>query len=150
MDSLFERRNEPYNLRNFQEFLTEKKRTALWSWDTWDSYWSPQLWSLLPENIKEVASLEIFQREKTGSVTIVHADYVNLICRILDFFKVIYIYIYIYIATIYNVLLFIMYYVLFSIIVNVLVGRCKLVLNRRYKSTVKKVFFKQKTKKRAI
>ena len=25
MDSLFERRNEPYNLRNFQEFLTEKK-----------------------------------------------------------------------------------------------------------------------------
>ena len=25
MDSIFERRNEPYNLRNFQEFLTEKK-----------------------------------------------------------------------------------------------------------------------------
>ena len=42
-----------------------------------------------------------------------------------------------------------MYYVLFSIIVNVLVGRCKLVLNRRYKSTVKKVFFKQKTKKKS-
>ena len=31
MDSIFDRRNEPYNLRNFQEFLTEKKRTALWS-----------------------------------------------------------------------------------------------------------------------
>ena len=34
MDSMFERRNEPYNLRNFQEFLTEKKKNcALWSWD---------------------------------------------------------------------------------------------------------------------
>ena len=31
MDSIFERRNEPYNLRNFQEFLTEKKNCALWS-----------------------------------------------------------------------------------------------------------------------
>ena len=30
-DSMFERRNEPYNLRNFQEFLTEKKKCALWS-----------------------------------------------------------------------------------------------------------------------
>ena len=30
-DSMFERRNEPYNLRNFQEFLTEKKNCALWS-----------------------------------------------------------------------------------------------------------------------
>ena len=34
MDSMFERRNEPYNLRNFQKFLTEKKNCALWSWDT--------------------------------------------------------------------------------------------------------------------
>ena len=28
MDSMFERRNESYNLRNFQEFLTERKRTV--------------------------------------------------------------------------------------------------------------------------
>ena len=34
MDSMFERRNEPYNLRNFKEFLTEKKNYALWSLDT--------------------------------------------------------------------------------------------------------------------
>ena len=54
MDSMFERRNEPYNLRNFQEFLTEKKRTVRYGLETL-SYWSPQLWSLLPENIKEVA-----------------------------------------------------------------------------------------------
>ena len=34
MDSMFERRNESYNLCNFQEFLSERKRTALWLWDT--------------------------------------------------------------------------------------------------------------------
>ena len=34
MGSMFERRNEPYNLRNFKEFLTEKKNYALWSLDT--------------------------------------------------------------------------------------------------------------------
>ena len=61
MDSIFERRNEPYNLHNFQEFLTEKKELCIMV------------------------------------LTIVHTDYVNLIYRILDFFKVIYI------ATIYNV-----------------------------------------------
>ena len=27
------------------------------------SYWSPQLWSLLPESSKEVESLDIFKRE---------------------------------------------------------------------------------------
>ena len=58
MDSMFERRNEPYNLRNFQEFLTEEKRTVHYGRETF-SYRSPQLWSLLPENIKEVDSLEI-------------------------------------------------------------------------------------------
>ena len=58
MDSMFERRNEPYNLRNFQEFLTEEKRTVHYGRETL-SYRSPQLWSLLPENIKEVDSLEI-------------------------------------------------------------------------------------------
>ena len=30
MDSMFERRNESYNLPNFEEFLTERKRTV-WS-----------------------------------------------------------------------------------------------------------------------
>ena len=34
MDSMFERRNESYNLRNFHEFLTERKTAALWSRDT--------------------------------------------------------------------------------------------------------------------
>ena len=47
MDSMFERRNEPYN---------RKKRTVHYGLKTL-SYQSPQLWSLLPENIKEVESL---------------------------------------------------------------------------------------------
>ena len=34
MDSMFERRNESYNLRNFQEFLTERKRTVDYGLET--------------------------------------------------------------------------------------------------------------------
>ena len=62
LDSMFERRNDSYNLRNFQEFLTERKRTMHYGLETL-SYWSPQLWSLLLENIKKVESLEIFKRK---------------------------------------------------------------------------------------
>ena len=61
----FERRNESYNLRNFQEFLGESKRTLHYGLETL-SYRSPQLWSLLPENIKEVESIEIFKRKVKG------------------------------------------------------------------------------------
>ena len=58
---MFERRNESYNLCNFQEFVIERKRMrygleAL-------SYRSPQLWSLLSENIKEVELLKILKRK---------------------------------------------------------------------------------------
>ena len=42
MDSMFERRNEPYNLRNFQKFLTEKKRIVHYGLQTL-SYRPPQL-----------------------------------------------------------------------------------------------------------
>ena len=53
MDSMFERRNESYNLRNFQEFFTERKRTVYYGLETL-SYRSPQVWSLLPEKINKV------------------------------------------------------------------------------------------------
>ena len=62
MDSMFERRNKSYNLHNFQQFFTEIKLTVHYDLETL-SYWSPQLWSLLPENIKEVQSFEIFKRK---------------------------------------------------------------------------------------
>ena len=62
MDSMFERRNESYNLRNFEKFFAERKKAVHYGLETL-SYRSLQLWSLLPEKIKEVESLEIF---KTG------------------------------------------------------------------------------------
>ena len=65
-DSMFERRNESFNLRKFQEFLTERKKTVHYGLEKL-SYWSSKLWSLLPENIKEIESLEIF-KEKVRNV----------------------------------------------------------------------------------
>ena len=62
MNSMFERRNKSYNLRNFQEFLTERIGTVYYGVETL-IHRSPQLWSLLPQNIKEVESLEIFKRK---------------------------------------------------------------------------------------
>ena len=62
MDSRFERRNGSYNLRNFQEFLTERKKLCIYGFETL-TYRSPQLWSLLPEDIKEVESLKIFKKK---------------------------------------------------------------------------------------
>ena len=62
VDSMFERRNESYNLRNFEEFFAERKKAVHYGLETL-SYRSLQLWSLLPEKTKEVESLEIF---KTG------------------------------------------------------------------------------------
>ena len=62
MDSMFERTNKYYNLCNFQEFLTEKKRIVYYGSEAL-SYRFPQLQFLLPENIKEVESLEFFKRK---------------------------------------------------------------------------------------
>ena len=52
MDSMFERRIESCNLRNFQEFLTERKRIVHYNPETL-SYQSLELWSLLTESILE-------------------------------------------------------------------------------------------------
>ena len=62
MDTVFKRRDESYNLRNFQEFLTKRKRTIHYGLETL-SYRFPQLWPLLPENFKEVELLKIFKRK---------------------------------------------------------------------------------------
>ena len=47
-DSMFERKNKPYSLHNFQELLTEAKRTMHYGLAKL-GYRSPQLWFLLPE-----------------------------------------------------------------------------------------------------
>ena len=43
MNNMFERRNNAYNLRNFQEFVTKRKRTVKMGLETLN-YRSPQLW----------------------------------------------------------------------------------------------------------
>ena len=47
MESILNKRFNTYNLRNFQEFATERKRTVWYGLETL-SYRYPQLWSLLP------------------------------------------------------------------------------------------------------
>ena len=45
MDFMFEKRNNTYNLRNFQEFAIKRKRTLKIGLESL-SYRSPQLWSM--------------------------------------------------------------------------------------------------------
>ena len=61
MESILNKRFNTYNLRNFQEFVTERKRTVWHGLETL-SYRNPQLWSLLPESLKEMNSLTQFKR----------------------------------------------------------------------------------------
>ena len=56
MDNMFERRNNTYNFRNFQEFAAKRKRTVKMGLETLN-YRSPQLWSILPENLRQINSL---------------------------------------------------------------------------------------------
>ena len=52
---MFESGNNTYNLRNFQEFPAKRKRTVKMSLETLN-YRSPQLWSILPENLRQISS----------------------------------------------------------------------------------------------
>ena len=56
MDFMFERRNNTHNLRNFQEFAAKRKRTVKMDLETLN-YRSPQLWSILPENLRQINSV---------------------------------------------------------------------------------------------
>ena len=55
MDFMFERGNNTYNLRNFLEFATKRKTVKI-GLETLN-YRSPKLWSILPENLRQVNSL---------------------------------------------------------------------------------------------
>ena len=61
MESISNQRFNTYNLKNFQEFATERKRTVSYGLETL-SYRYPQLWSLLPESLKEMNSFSQFKR----------------------------------------------------------------------------------------
>ena len=61
MDSILKGRNNTYNVRNFQGFWRERKRTVYFGLET-ISYRSPQLWSLLPGHMRQLNSIDQFKR----------------------------------------------------------------------------------------
>ena len=60
MGDMFNAKRNIDNLRNFQELVTEKKRAAKNGLET-ISYRAPQLWSILPEEIKLLTYLDSFK-----------------------------------------------------------------------------------------
>ena len=61
MNSMLTERRNIYNLRNFQEFETEKKRTVNYGLESF-SYRSPQLWMALPKELKDIEVLAQFKK----------------------------------------------------------------------------------------
>ena len=59
MDSMLNRRNISYNFRNLQEFQSQRKRTVFNGLETL-SYRALQLWTLLPEEIKQRNTVNLF------------------------------------------------------------------------------------------
>ena len=62
VNSMFKRRNESYNLRNFQYFLTERKRTVHYGLETL-SYWSHNCLNNC-QKYQSVSVLKTFSSEK--------------------------------------------------------------------------------------
>ena len=61
MGSILKGRNNTYNVRSFQEFEAERKRTVYFGLET-ISCKSLQLWSLLPEYMRQLNSTDQFKR----------------------------------------------------------------------------------------
>ena len=61
MESILKGRNNTDIVRNFQEFETEGKRTVYFGVET-ISYRSLQLWSLLPEHMTQLNSIDQFKK----------------------------------------------------------------------------------------
>ena len=81
MDFMFERRNNTHNPRNFQQFAAKRKRTTKIGIETLN-YRSPQLRSILPENLRQINSLVQFKKALgNGIVLTVRADYVSYTCQ---------------------------------------------------------------------
>ena len=53
MDFMFEKRIDTYNLRNFQEIATKRKRIVKMDLESLNHRF-PQLWSILPENLRQM------------------------------------------------------------------------------------------------
>ena len=65
IDYMFQVRNINYNLRHFQKIANSKKNSVKMGLETM-SYRAPQLWKLVPTEIKDAPSLLTF-REKIKS-----------------------------------------------------------------------------------
>ena len=62
MNDIFFSRQNIYNLRKFQELSTSTKNTVNFGTET-ISYRGPQLWNLIPDNIKSEPTLELFKKK---------------------------------------------------------------------------------------
>ena len=62
MNDIFFSRQNIYNLRKFQELSTSSKNTVNFGTET-ISYRGPQLWNLIPDNIKSEPTLELFKKK---------------------------------------------------------------------------------------
>ena len=65
MDSALTKRENVYNVRNFQEFKTERKRTINYGIESF-SYRAPQIWATLPGDLRYIEDLEQFKRKIKG------------------------------------------------------------------------------------
>ena len=61
LGSILKGKNNTYSVRNFQEFDREGKRTVYFGLETL-SLRSPQLWSLMPEHMRQLNSIDQFKR----------------------------------------------------------------------------------------
>ena len=63
IDLMFQFRENSYNLRNFQKLASSTKITTKMGLET-ISYCGPQLWNLVPQEIKESASFLVFKGKR--------------------------------------------------------------------------------------
>ena len=62
MSDLFVARENKYNIRNFQQLEFLHKRTAKFGTET-ISYSGPQIWNLIPEDLRTLATLNKLKKE---------------------------------------------------------------------------------------
>ena len=62
IDDMFQVSKINYNLRHFQKFTNTKKNSVKMGLET-TTYRAPQLWKLVPTEIKDVPSLLIFKEK---------------------------------------------------------------------------------------
>ena len=63
MNSFFSFRETPYNLRNFQSLHSDNNTTVKLGIET-IAYRGPEIWNLIPENIRNASSFNVFKEKK--------------------------------------------------------------------------------------